>query len=193
MSFHFDPQAYGPVAATLLAEERIPPLGPGQPNRAAREELNKLTPQFLLAHARLGDRTMAEACISGLWLYHDFLDESHTISQSISSATGSYWHGIMHRREPDFGNSGYWFRRVGRHPIFPDLAEAAREVASGVSGLSHAAWLTDVTDWDAFRFIDLCESCYSTPGADQDLCRRVGLMEWQLLFDFCYQKAAGDK
>ena len=44
---------------------------------------------------------------SGLWLYVDELDRSHRISQQIPDATGSFWHGIMHRREGDFGNSHY--------------------------------------------------------------------------------------
>src|SRR5690606_38969416 len=45
---------------------------------------------------------------AGLWLYIDELDRSHVVSQTIDDATGSYWHGIMHRREGDFGNSHYW-------------------------------------------------------------------------------------
>ena len=47
---------------------------------------------------------MASACLAGLWLYHDYLDESHAVSQSIHTPAGSYWHGLMHRREPDFAN-----------------------------------------------------------------------------------------
>src|SRR5690554_1595201 len=54
---------------------------------------------------------------AGLWLYIDELDRSHTISQRMHDATGSFWHGIMHRREGDFGNSHYWFRRTGDHPV----------------------------------------------------------------------------
>lgn len=53
---------------------------------------------------------------AGLWLYVDDLERSHTISQGMEDSTGSFWHGIMHRREGDFWNSHYWFRRVGQHP-----------------------------------------------------------------------------
>lgn len=189
----FDPTRYGPVIASLLAETRVPPLGPGEENLAMRDRLAGAGIDELFAHTRVVDRSMAEACLSGLWLYHDFLDESHTISQSISSSTGSYWHGIMHRREPDFGNSAYWFRRVGSHPIFPDLADAAREVAGSTQGLKEAAGLRDVGSWDPFAFIDLCQTCYHAPGPDQDLCRQVGLVEWQLLFDFSYRNATSGK
>lgn len=191
MPFQFDPQAYGPRVALLLSEERIPPLGPGTPNDAMRAHLDALTADSLFSGSTPKDCSMAEACIAGLWLYHDFLDRSHTISQSISTTTGSYWHGIMHRREPDFGNSAYWFRRVGSHPIFPALARGANEIGLAANPLKQAAWLVEAVQWDPFKFIDSCEACYSTPGTDQMVCRRVSLLEWRLLFDYCCQEALG--
>lgn len=75
---------------------------------------------------------------SALWLYVDDLDRSHTISQSIEDATGSYWHGIMHRREGDFSNSHYWMRRAVSHPLRqsrPDLdADALIDAVAAVRG-----------------------------------------------------------
>ncbi len=38
-------------------------------------------------------------------------------------------------------------------------------------------------------FIDLCERCYDIAGPDHELCRRISLLEWQLLFDFSYRQA----
>lgn len=186
MSDAFDPRKYGPAVAELLSEERIPPLGPGSPNMTVRGKLAALTPESIVA-GRISNRSMADACRSALWLYHDFLDESHTISQGIETTTGSYWHGIMHRREPDFGNSKYWFRRVGEHPIFADLAAGAARLAAETEGLKAATWLRDIRVWDPFRFIDLCSAVYRQSGPDHDLCRRVSLLEWQLLFDYSYR------
>lgn len=164
----FDISTYGPAIAAILPEPRLPELGPGQPNLAARSALANLTPE--IAFPLLGDRSMALGCISGLWLLHDFLDESHTISQELETTTGSYWHAIMHRREPDAANSKYWWRRVGNHPVFESLA-------SECGGL-----------WDPFAFVDRCEACRGR-GDDEELnCRQIQLREWELLFDWCYQR-----
>jgi arylamine N-acetyltransferase len=59
------------------------------------------------------------AVAAGLWQMNGFLDRSHELSQSIEgkgrNRAGDYWHAIMHRREPDYSNAKYWFRRVGQH------------------------------------------------------------------------------
>src|SRR5438552_13147625 len=91
---------YGPTIAALLRDERLAPLGPGTPNESVRAQLASLTDEAMFAPHRVRDPQMAAACRAGLWLYHDFLNESHAISQEIDTTTGSYWHGLMHRREP---------------------------------------------------------------------------------------------
>jgi hypothetical protein len=184
----FDPSAYSPAVAELLREPRLMPLGPGEPNRPARAKLRALTPESLVAPKAVRDRDLAAAGLAGLWQYHDFLDEAHTISQEIDTPAGSYWHGLMHRREPDFGNAKYWFRRVGNHPIFGPLAEAARTLAADETHPA-AAFLKTQAAWDPFGFIDLCEAAYTGRVPCEMLCRRVQQREWELLFDFCYRGA----
>lgn len=178
-----------PVFGPLVVEERLMSLGPGTPNTAARALLDRLDIVTAFGAGKLRDRTMAEACFAGVWLYHDFLDESHRISQSISTPTGSYWHAILHRREPDSWNSKYWFGRVGRHPVFADLREAARRLAAETQEIPETHFLRDQREWNPFAFVDLCEASRLGRVPAESLCRRIQLLEWQLLFTYCYRHA----
>jgi hypothetical protein len=180
--------AYAPLIAELLREPRLPPLGPGTPDDAVRSRLEKLDVSAAFAPAIVRDRDMALCCCAALWLYHNFLDESHRISQEIATPTGSYWHGLMHRREPDYGNSKYWFRRVGDHPVFESVRQAAAELAANEP---QAAFLGRQKAWDPFAFIDLCEEAARRGGASETLCREIQQREWQVLFDYCYRQAVG--
>ncbi|MCH8923147.1 MAG: hypothetical protein IIA67_08385 [Planctomycetes bacterium] len=176
----------------MIDPERLPPLGPGEPNRAAFDALSALSETAIDPAApfdrEIVDRDMAAGCVCAVWLLHDFLDESHAISQDIDTPTGSYWHGVMHRREPDFGNSGYWFRRVGEHPIFPAMCSDAAELAACVEHDHAADFLSEQPAWNPSAFIDLCQNAYRG-GANEQLCRKIARQEWFLLFDFCYERA----
>jgi hypothetical protein len=182
-----DPNAFHPAVAPLLAGDRLPVLGPGEPNLAAKPLLRALTPEALFP-AGVRDSEMARAFLAGLWLLHDFLDESHEISQEIETPTGSFWHGIMHRREPDYGNAKYWFRRVGAHAVFEPLRREAARLAAGAP--PQAAFLATQPAWDPFTFIDLCEASATEGAACHALARRVQRVEWDLLFAHCYEHAA---
>ena len=128
----FDVARYGPAIAPLLQVAPLNELGPGKPTASLREKLHALSIESAFAPHKVADRTMAQACLAGLWLRFDFLDESHAISQEIKTATGSFWHGIMHRREPDYDNAKYWFHRVPNHPVLCALCAAAKNVAASL-------------------------------------------------------------
>ena len=187
----FDPTAYGPVFAPLLREYPPNPLGPGNPLRTFREQLAPVTIETAFAHTHIVDERGAQACLAGLWLKYDFLDESHAISQEIETPTGSYWHGIMHRREPDYGNAKYWFRRAGRHRAFAPLRLVAQQEAAA-SPVAEAREIASWSEWDPFRFVDFCQQAARDTGHFQLLCRVIALREWELLFSHSYREALGD-
>jgi hypothetical protein len=175
----FDPQAYGAEVAAVLALDgdggRLMPLAKGRCSSDRAYQKLKATPVGKLFN---GARA-PEAAMSGLYLYFSCLDEAHEIAQEISSAEGSFWHAIMHRQEPDASNSGYWFNRVGAHPTFPAL----REAAAGI-GVDFGS------QWNPHLFIDFCERARRQPGSAMERqALEVQRAEWQLLFDYCAGRA----
>jgi hypothetical protein len=175
-----------PELRPLLAEDRLNVLGPGTPNIAARARLERL--ESLIA-PKVKDSNFALACLAGLWLYHDFLDESHAISQDLDTAEGSYWHAILHRREPDYANSKYWFRHFSGHPIFGELCNEAAALAEQAGVPAGCEYLTRQKAWDPQAFVGLCEAAARDNGPQQRLCRLIQRCEWDLLFHYCHERA----
>lgn len=184
-----DTRAFGDVLGSLIAAAPLNELGPGRP--IANDALRSLSVATAFAGKRVVDEDAARCCLSGILLRFDHLNESHALSQDIETADGSYWHGIMHRREPDYGNGKYWFRRVGRHAIFPALAEAAAKAAAKQPLDRPAEFLAAGGEWDPYRFIDLCEAIARGKSQAEALAREVARIEWELLFADCYRRAIG--
>ena len=183
----WNPLAYGPQVAGILAlaenGERLMPLAEGtcssvEARRAIREA--KVDNLFPSSHAPL-------AALAGLYLYFSCRDEAHEVAQSDSSVEGSYWHAIVHRQEPDAGNSSYWFRRAGDHAIFPRLGELARVIAA-----AHPDAALKFSDaWDPFAFIDFCERARRKSGSELERAAlEIQRAEWQLLFDYCARRSS---
>lgn len=140
----------------LLATPELPAIGP-QP-RSRREISSSLNKKLDEIFRKASVDAETQRLIRSLvLLWHDHLDESHTISQEIHTPNGSFLHGIMHRREPDYWNSKYWFRRVGQHAVFPAIGERVTELLSEAGEKSLLQQLAGKQQWDAFAFVDACE------------------------------------
>ncbi len=150
-----------PPAVVELLTRRRPALGPGTPNEPLRATIQAVA------------GGLTPALRSAVWLYHDFLHESHEISQELHTPTGGLLHAIMHRREPDAWNSKYWFRRVGGHPVYAEIGAAAKELGYGNG------------TWDPMAFVDDCEAARGKGGDREELLMRVQAAEIELIAKWC--------
>jgi len=142
----------------------LPSLGDGSP----QPDLMRLLEGGIGDHLIGVPPARQMECLSGLWLVAGDIHRSHSISQDIGSAEGSFWHGIMHRREGDFGNAKYWFRRVGDHPAFEQIRQE-----------------TDGHYDDPFDFVDVCQQAIRSRDDEAiDRCVASQWIEWQALIGY---------
>jgi hypothetical protein len=123
---------------------------------------------------------------AGLLQIHDFWDASHDAAQRADDLGerdfSAYWHGIAHRREPDAGNAAYWFRRVGKHPVFKPLAEAGRTLLDPEGDAQLANRLIPGGDWNPMVMIELCTQ--ARPGTrEESVARKLQRLEMWLLVE----------
>lgn len=152
------------------------------------DDLPKCNTTSAAAKALAGDGHLESEIIAGLWLLAGELDRSHTISQSIEAPEGSFLHGIMHRREGDFSNAKYWFRRSGVHEVHHLLARQIlqQQATFQLSGLP----LKQLTHPEtlANELVDLCQQAVSgKPQWTEDL-QRICWWELELLLFYCIEK-----
>ena len=163
----------------------------GEGSHEGKRILETLRPEQMLREpARSPDD--ARAMLAGLWLWHDWLDASHMISQELHNPTGSFWHAIMHRREGDFSNAKYWYARCRHHPVLERIPALARatlgEAAVSTAPLHHIL----AGAWDPDGFVDVVEAVHRKPSDPlHDAAARLQQVEWRALFDYCARRAAG--
>ena len=72
--------------------------------------------------------------------------------------------------EGDFGNSKYWGRQVGPHPVFETLNE---QISGG---------------WSYNDFVDACQQAASSSTPDPAV-HETAVAEWVALFEYCGSRA----
>jgi len=178
------PQFLSSEAEQLLASApaSLPLTKTLLPARPGGCRIQNQDPALLFPHAK-----HQHGALAGLLLRLGCWSESHSVAQTIHSAEGSYWHGILHRIEPDTANAAYWFRRVGRHEIFPRLLRRAQEILEK-HGPRH--WRLK-NAWDPLLFLDWCEEARVHRGEAEAAAIEIQMSEWQLLFNWCLTAEPG--
>lgn len=156
----------------------------------AKDALELIKPASVTKSSAM-DTEEAQSIVAGLWLWHDFLDISHTISQSIETPSGSFWHAVMHRREGDFSNAKYWYRRVGSHPALATIAARINVLTESMPADKTLFRLT-ANGFDPYALVDLVESVHrSSDHPHRQLAISLQKLEWQTLFETCVRSAVG--
>ncbi len=191
------PNPIPPKIKALLATPEPPELGPGpragvQAPEALEKSLDQAVDGSPLPRERL------DLVRSLILLWHDHLDAAHQIAQAIDNRDGGFVHGIMHRREPDYGNAKYWFHRVGLHPVFPKIALNAGAWLK-VKGCPLPEYISKGA-WDPFAFVDACQAASRraslktarTPGLDSEteMLREMQRIETESLLEYFLQPEA---
>ncbi len=159
------------VFIELFDPANPPDLGPGpRKGRLSPTEVDAgLKRAFAVSSPGTDGRELIRA-LALLW--HDHHDAAHALVQDASGGVGAYIHGMLHRREPDFWNAKYWFRRVGKLPFLAPLPEDLEWIKGADVFISGGAF-------DPSRFTDAVEAGQ----IDAATLKRVQAAEFQAVLD----------
>lgn len=102
-----------------------------------------------------------DALLAGLLLRAGDLDAAHQRAQAHEGDPRcDHWHAMMHRREGDFWNSAYWYRRVGARSALP-------------------------RGWSPIEFGDRVKACLESGRSDPAGLIAEQRREWQTLMAAC--------
>ena len=165
--------------AAIFDTPGLAPLGPEHRANALALEACRNQIEAAIASAGISFSSANLIRSTGL-LWHDHLDESHVISQDIGDSDGSFLHGLMHRREPDYPNAKYWFNQTGNHEAFPEILKEAESVLIGTD-LAHLV----EGKWDPYAMVDAVSRAKADT-AEYALLQNVQRIEFEVLLErFC--------
>lgn len=142
--------------------------------------LTKDAEDAIIAGAPIGVPKAFAVVRGGLLYGLDDLAGCHEFFQDTANDLVSYWHGMMHRREADFDNARYWFRRSGTLPFFETLHHRAALISAD---------LAKQPSWDPYLFTGQCEQ--QRFGADFEGTELIQLQraEFEVVFDYSWRQS----
>lgn len=149
----------------FLRTPELPELGAGPRDRvtAARELDRQLAEWFARNGTEAGTALRLRALAL---LYHDHHDPAHDIVQDLTDRDSALIHAMLHRREPDYWNAQYWFRRTSEHPVYLRLGDRLKSLPARPEEAEAARKLTLPGAFDPFAFVELCEQVARQPATD---------------------------
>lgn len=121
-------------------------------------------------------------CLAALMFAQDYIWEGHEIVQDYPDFEASWWHAFMHRMEGDYGNSAYWYRRVGEPSEYSDLFDKVRALSLDCE----VAFIQDSSSWDPFEFNGLINKYRKS---NEESLLAIHKLEFNCLFEICLSKA----
>jgi hypothetical protein len=167
----------------VIPEGQARPFDFLQQRKSFKEEIRAVT---TLDIPGLGEEK-ALLLKAALYLYFDSFDEAHQIAQDHEGLEGNWIHAILHRREPDAGNSKYWYRRVAFPPeISKNINEKALQLLeenplSELKGLQKR--LAASKAWEPEAFVDQVETFRAKDPVTPSyrLLAQIQEVEWRVL------------
>src|SRR4051812_40497075 len=167
------------VDRVFLQEDLLRKLIPSDPlNYELVRRIQSAEDSEIGGNLPLKDAGMFALVRGGLLYALDAIHEAHAIFQDAKGDFGSYWHGMMHRREGDFDNARYWFRRSGRLPFYATLHRTVGEEWPIAARQS---------DWDPYLFTGECEQARFGAETEQELAK-VQRLEFDAVFDYTWRR-----
>jgi hypothetical protein len=123
-----------------------------RPAAEIRDGISLLASDFELS------RSTTDLLLAAALLFNDHHDEAHDLVQDLVDRDGCLIHAILHRREPDYWNASYWFRRVSAHPLYRQATPVVIAAASEPVTKALVKRLTLSGTLDPIAIVTECEN-----------------------------------
>lgn len=184
------------ILGSLLPEDLRPlveaaPL-PSLQGTLAQPSLKDVILKWELTHSNGASKArfsaeLQDLILAALWLLEGDLDQSHRFSQRWETLNGSYWHAIMHRREGDWSNSKYWYRRSSKNPVINSFKQTILAHHAYRAVLPELVRPMEVNEF-LEAWVDVNQKAVATEASDRLVThvRELAWVEWQLLLAHCF-------